>query len=285
MRTLLGSSGDDVLTGGFGLDLIDGGDGNDTLYGREHRDTLLGGDGDDRIVTGAGPDLAYGGAGNDLIIDDFTDGGTENLYGGSGNDTIKAISGGAVGPFPKSTDWWMFGETGDDVLIGGFGGTSHLYGGNGNDTLVMSSFGGGDAHGGSGRDVLLSEARGRVNEELDLDDFDQYGPGARVTLDGGTGNDRLFGYSANADTFVFRPGDGRDVIHNFGTGVWGLDRIDLTAYEFEISAEEVFAMYGHEQENRILLNFGADSKVIINDTSYFGGTDITPQDVIDALIL
>ncbi|MBT8155733.1 hypothetical protein KMP13_18060 [Epibacterium ulvae] len=283
MPTFLGTPRDDVLTGSFGLDLIEGGDGNDTIYGREHRDTLIGGAGDDKIVTGAGPDLAYGGAGNDLIIDDYTDGGVENLYGGSGNDTIKAITGGAIGFNSNPTTWWMFGEAGDDVLIGGFGGTSHLYGGNGDDTLVMSSYGGGDARGGSGRDVLLSEARSRVNEEVV--DFDKYGPGARVTLDGGTGNDRLFGYSANADTFLFRPGDGRDVIHNFGTGVWGLDRIDLTAFEFEMTAEEVFAIYGHEQENRILLNFDADSKIIINDTGYQGGTDIMPQDIIDALIL
>ncbi|MQQ09001.1 hypothetical protein GFB49_11095 [Epibacterium sp. SM1979] len=283
MRTFTGSTGDDVLNGSFGLDLIEGGDGNDTLYGRAHRDTLIGGDGDDKIITGAGPDLAYGGAGNDLIIDDYTDGGVENLYGGSGDDTIRAITGGNLGPFPKKTDWWMFGESGDDVLIGGFGGTSHLYGGNGDDMLVMSSYGGGDAHGGSGRDVLLSEARSRVNEEVV--DFDKYGPGARVTLDGGTGNDRLFGYSYNFDTFVFRPGDGRDVIHNFDGGAWGLDRIDLTAFDFDMTAEEVFALYGHEQENRILLNFGADSKIIINDTDYLGGTDIMPQDIIDALIL
>jgi Ca2+-binding RTX toxin-like protein len=245
----------------------------------------MGGDGNDRILTGAGPDVAYGGAGDDLIIDDFTGGGTENLYGGSGNDTIRALTGGDLGPFPEDTNWWMFGQAGDDRLVGGVGGTSHLYGGSGRDVLIMSAYGGGEAYGGSGNDKLMSESSQRINEEIDTDAADKYGPGAQVTLHGGTGNDRLFGYSGNADIFVFRPGDGRDIVHNFGTGEWGIDRIDLSAYGFDMSAEDVFATYGHERKNGIILNFGPDSKVVILDTPYNGGTDVSAQDVIDALLL
>lgn len=283
MKTIYGTLGDDLLNGGFGLDEIFGYDGNDTINGYAKRDTIHGGDGDDRIFTGSGPDVAYGGAGNDFIMDDLSTGGVSVLRGGDGDDVIRAGYGADIGPFPVRSVWWMFGDDGDDKLIAGEGGKAFLFGGSGRDILMMSSYGGGEAHGGAGNDILMSEHRSRINEEVELGD--KYGPGASVILDGGVGNDRLYGYSANFDTFVFRPGEGRDIIHNLGTGELYYDRIDLRAFNFDMTAEEVFAQFGHERNDRIILKFAEDSQIHILDTPYYGGTDISAQDVIDALWL
>lgn len=79
--------GDDDVAGGGGHDVICGGAGDDRLAGGDGNDTLLGGDGDDRIVGGDGADRLGGGPGND------------QLSGGSGNDLIVGGTGGdrAVG--------------------------------------------------------------------------------------------------------------------------------------------------------------------------------------------
>ena len=55
-----------------------------------------------------------------------------------------------------------------------------------------------------------------------------YGASGDDRLDGGAGNDWLFG-SGGADTFVFAPGHGHDVVMDFGGG----DTIDLTAFEID----------------------------------------------------
>ncbi len=65
--TILGTDGDDVLTGspfedimcGFGGDdQLDGGDGDDVLFGGEGDDVLVGGEGDDCMIGGPGDDTA-----------------------------------------------------------------------------------------------------------------------------------------------------------------------------------------------------------------------------------
>lgn len=72
------------------------------------------------------------------------------------------------------------------------------FGLNGNDTIET----------GSGNDVLVG---GKGDD----------------TLIGGTGNDTLTG-GLGADTFVFRPGDGQDIITDFSSNQ--LDKIDLSAF-------------------------------------------------------
>ncbi|MBE9637082.1 calcium-binding protein [Salipiger mangrovisoli] len=283
MADIIGTVNDDFLPGTGSFDLIEGLEGNDTLEGKSGRDTLYGGEGDDRIVTGAGPDVAYGGPGNDYILDDWTEGGSEVLHGDDGDDVIRTLNGGDVGPFPVETHWWLFGDAGNDRIVAGYGGTAHAYGGSGNDIIEMSAFGGGEAFGGTGDDRLYSHERSSINEVPDVGD--QYGPGRGVTLDGGAGNDTLWGYAANQDTFVFAPGGGRDVVRNFGTGDWAIDRIDLSAFDFGMSAEDVFETYGHVQDARIVMNFAADAKLIVYGNGADLGPELTAQDVIDALIV
>ena len=85
-----GLGGDDTINGGVGADVICGGKGNDVLHGGigSYSDRLLGGDGNDRLSGGSGDDTLFGEAGND------------RLFGGNGNDSLN-------------------GGTGDDLCDGG----------------------------------------------------------------------------------------------------------------------------------------------------------------------
>lgn len=97
--TIVGTSGNDRLTGGAGNDVICGLGGDDTLIGNAGYDTLDGGTGKDRLVGGPGNDQEYGGAGNDVITGED---GSDNLQGGTENDDLT-------------------GQGGSDIINGGAG--------------------------------------------------------------------------------------------------------------------------------------------------------------------
>lgn len=191
----IGNALDNVIQGDIGQNFIDGGDGNDTIDGGQAlspgtADTLIGGEGDDDITASAG------GFEGDL------------LYGGTGNDTLRG---------PSAT---LYGEDGDDLLIGGPGWGHHasgnaLYGGTGNDTLQ----GGGYLNGGDGNDLMDtrygtsveaglgndtltgSGAAGWVSYFIDMgegDDLvDVMGTNNLLSIEGGAGHDQLTGYGNN----------------------------------------------------------------------------------------
>jgi hypothetical protein len=75
-KTVLGTSGDDVLRGTSG---------EDRLYGRAGDDRLFGLDGDDLLVGGSGRDRLTGGAGDDRLVS--RDGARDVLTCGPGSDT------------------------------------------------------------------------------------------------------------------------------------------------------------------------------------------------------
>lgn len=105
-RPVVGSFGDDRITGteqtdiiiGFsGSDTITGMNGSDVIQGNEGQEKLYGDEGDDILQGGIGSDQLYGGDGDDILAgggdDDF-------LVGEEGNDKL-------------------YGDLGDDVLVGG----------------------------------------------------------------------------------------------------------------------------------------------------------------------
>ncbi|WP_147105848.1 calcium-binding protein [Tateyamaria sp. syn59] len=83
-----GPGGNDIIQGLNGDDLIIGGEGNDAMQGRGDNDTVQGFSGDDWVDGNDGQDLVRGGGGSDVVI------------GGQGEDTVD-------------------GRSGDDVVIGG----------------------------------------------------------------------------------------------------------------------------------------------------------------------
>jgi Ca2+-binding RTX toxin-like protein len=129
----------------------------------------------------------------------------DTISGGAGDDSIF---GGGAGRDSLS------GDAGDDTLSGGTekdtvdggGGNDSLFGGDDNDSLI----------GGDGIDTIRGDAG---------NDFMSGGAGAdsieggdgRNTFDGGAGADTMTA-GLERDTFVFREGDGNDVIFGFQAG-------------------------------------------------------------------
>jgi Ca2+-binding RTX toxin-like protein len=109
---IIGSKGDDTITGGSNSDLLIGGRGSDALSGGAGNDTLVGGN---------GSDILSGDAGNDRFVveaSEFSTASSENIIvkGGSGN----------TGYFNESRTHVVYadaidGGTGSDTLVVDFG--------------------------------------------------------------------------------------------------------------------------------------------------------------------
>lgn len=119
-------------------------------------------------------------------------------------------------------------------------------GGNGQDILSGRS-GRDELSGGNGVDRLFGMAGG---DRLDG------GNGADI-LDGGVGADVLTG-GRGADRFVFRPGDGRDIVTDFGNGP---DMLDFTAFGFA-DAEDALAL-ARVVENGLVFDLTATDSVTL----------------------
>lgn len=123
---IVGTEGDDTLTGTNDPDLIFGLGGHDTIQGGNQSDCLVGGEGND-VLGGDrrdenGQDVLLGGPGNDRL-----DGGNgkDGLYGGGGEDTLDGRNGKDL----------VYGQGGNDTLFGS-NSTDLLDGGSGTDTCT-----------------------------------------------------------------------------------------------------------------------------------------------------
>jgi trimeric autotransporter adhesin len=83
--SLNGRGGNDTLLGGVGVDTLFGGVGHDMLWGEDGNDQLRGDGGDDYLNGGAGADGVVGGFGNDTLTTSDSD----LLDGGYGNDVYE----------------------------------------------------------------------------------------------------------------------------------------------------------------------------------------------------
>lgn len=220
--TIQGNAGDDLLAGGEGIDALDGGDGNDTLNGCCGDDRLTGGAGDDTyliargegrdsiIETGEDTDVIRFGAGitpgdisasrvgYDLILD--INGGDDQVniqsWGYPAQQSWRGYAGGGKIErieFADNTAWdnvylWYLlydipinGTDGNDELRPWQAGVSCVIQGlGGNDTLSATPYF--DRYG-----ILWS-----VEDENNFNSSHTH-----ITLDGGTGNDRLEGSAGN----------------------------------------------------------------------------------------
>ncbi|MBT9470514.1 MAG: DUF4347 domain-containing protein [Pseudomonadota bacterium] len=195
--TIFGGEDGDQVFGGADADNVQGNQGADFVQGNQGDDIVLGGQGDDFVFGGKDNDLAFGDLGDDWVQGDF---GADTIHGGAGQDTL--IGGDGQNRGEDLADL-ISGDSGDDS-ISGERGDDTLQGNQGRDTLS----------GGEGADVL------RGGQDADV-------------LNGGDGDDRLWGDQGSdtlsggtgADRFIFRAGDGADVITDFSYA--GGDRISL----------------------------------------------------------
>jgi hypothetical protein len=241
-----GLAGDDSLSGRGGVDFLYGGAGSDTLHGDGGNDLLYGGDGDDVLHGSAGNDVLDGGAGNDIVYggegDDVVLAGEagHNTYSGdAGNDWLSYA--GYEGPEWGMTIDLVYGVAFDGPgsyldspadhsiwdIISGF---ESIIGSEFNDTIYSGS-GIGIVYGGAGDDKIY----GGEGTQIIIGDAGNdiiYGNGAKI-IDGGAGNDWIDGGSAEQ----IAGGDGADIfyfsepqevyISDFDSGV---DRICLQGF-------------------------------------------------------
>ncbi|RCL25155.1 heme peroxidase [Pseudomonas sp. AFG_SD02_1510_Pfu_092] len=236
--TLVGTNGADILIGSAGNDVISGLDGADQLFGGLGNDLLNGGAGADRLVGGLGNDTYVVDDAGDIVVE-ATGAGTdtvrttlasytmtinvENLvYTGAGN----FIGGG------NALDNLMFAGAGNDLLNGGAG-ADRMTGGLGNDVYLVDNAGDVAIEAaGAGTDTvrttLASYTLASNIENLvytgvgnfigggnTLDNL-MFGGAGNDLLNGGTGADRLVGGLGNDTYIVDNAGDG--VIEAVGGG-------------------------------------------------------------------
>ncbi len=263
--TIAGGSGNDWLGGGLGGDSLSGGPGNDRLNGSTFAVQPIDGftqDAGDVLDGGSGIDIADYSTrleslfiSNDNVADDgeittnfFTGQPStkefdnvlstcEDIYGGAGNDAIAGPGADDFGTATASSNSYIDGGGGNDLLFGELGNDT-IIGGKGDDTLCGGT-GADYLDGGVGNDVLLGDYRfiraTGVNPDFAplFDDFpgpflgdtllggdgndfirgggDTYFPteSGNDSIDGGAGNDLLFGDDGN-DTIT--GGDGTDLV-------------------------------------------------------------------------
>jgi len=214
---LVGGKGRDILFGGAEADILDGGDANDVLTGGEGDDQLFGGAGNDDLYAGNGADVLRGGAGADF------------MYGGGGDDIywvdhiFDVIDEGAVaaafglggGGYDKvivEAPWYWVRATGMEEI------EMRRSSADGEITTVIAAGDGNIILGDAGRNYIFAGAGGdRVDAGAGIDD---------IFLDVGYDDSGIV-LSADADTFVFKPGNEIDIVHDFQSGI---DIVDLTAW-------------------------------------------------------
>lgn len=164
-------------------------------------------------------------------------------------------------------DQWhnrIYGDLGNDQIIG-LGGSDGLFGGKGRDTLD-----GGEKNdrlfGNAGNDRLFG---GLGNDSL-------LGHRGHDWLEGGQGRDRLIGGSG-ADVFIFRDGDGRDTILDFGRGNDHL-RLEEDIWGGGMSIEQMLGQHARTANGNILLEFDdqlirlqgvTDLEALVDDITLF----------------
>lgn len=243
IENLVGSDGDDTLTGDDGANIIYGGKGDDTIKGMGGRDTLYGNEGDDLLTGGEGADTIYGGSGTDTV---FYTGATAHATGYTISSVTYTgvivnlgtgdVKGAAAETTSGGTTWYerladvenVTGSAHADHITGGAGinelvgaaGDDWLDGAGGNDTLT----------GGAGDDTLSG---GAGNDKLS----------------GGAGDDELLG-GAGDDTLT--PGAGDDVLDG-GDGADTADYTGSGAITIDLSGTKVDKSGNDNQDDNLNL--------------------------------
>lgn len=294
---LIGSDGDNVLTGLSGDDILDGGFSTDTLYGDADNDTLKGGGGADRLYGGTGTDTAsyvdsydgvlvslitgtgaYGDAEGDVLVsienltgsryDDILwgDNGRNAINGLGGDDTILGF-GGADSLLGGDGNDQIFGGDGDDLLSGDEG-IDTMDGGIGNDTYYVDNFLDVAAEGierGS-VDLVKTSATYTLGKGSEVEILETTDPRAstRLDLSGNEFNNTIIGNEGNNTIVGY---GGRDVLTGGGSGdvfVW-----TSTAETRQAATEaDVVTDFNHLVGDQIAVNLIDADQTIAGDQEF-----------------
>jgi len=108
-----GTANDDIIVALSGSDTVHGLTGNDKIQGNEETDQLYGDNGDDIVQGGSGSDLLHGEENDDVLAGGVDD---DYLIGGNGNDKLYGDVGDDILSGLKGADYFDCGD-GVDVII------------------------------------------------------------------------------------------------------------------------------------------------------------------------
>jgi Ca2+-binding RTX toxin-like protein len=158
-------------------------------YGSDSNDVIHGirmvGNPNDLIYGFAGDDTIYGDDGNDRLEGGD---GNDTLYGGIGNDDLRGENGNDT----------IYGEDGNDTLNGGTG-DNYIDGGAGNDSIQSS--GTAVIYGRDGDDIINADNTTRSEIDGGVGNDTIYGGTGNDVIMGGDGTDSLYGLNGD-DTFI-----------------------------------------------------------------------------------
>ncbi|TQV80813.1 Ig-like domain-containing protein [Denitrobaculum tricleocarpae] len=222
-QILVGTPGNDTLSGGFGNDTVTGAKGNDELSGGAGNDTLDGGPGRDTLDGGAGDDVLI--LGNDVQPFEYN-----VVQGGAGQDTILGTSGDDILRVASLT-----AANSIETIVGGDGFDTLISWGTGDldlsgvtlvgVELIETGSGGGNVTGTSGADTIKGNSGGDSlfgagGDDTFLATNNSTNPD---TFNGGEGNDRILG-TAGDNTIAVRSLTAANSIETIDGGA-GYDRI------------------------------------------------------------
>jgi RTX calcium-binding nonapeptide repeat (4 copies)/Integrin beta chain VWA domain len=225
------------LIGGTGIDRLYGGDGGDVLYGDDsppaaiisnisYNDFIHGGEGTDRIQGGWGRDVIWGADDSDTIYGDWQDSDVSSPTNVTSDDTI-------------------YGGRGKDVIQGGWG-EDTIWGDEDTDTL-WGNDGDDEIHGGANTPVPVIPPIISGFGYLPVAPPEQF-----ELLDGGNGNDRLYGDSGIDHLYG---GAGNDFLYGGEDDdqLWG----DSGADQLK-GGEGNDKLYGGQDDDTLIGNSGDD---------------------------
>jgi Ca2+-binding RTX toxin-like protein len=265
--SLLGGNGNDTATGGDGNDQLRGQANADVLIGGGGADSLFGGDGNDTLTGGNDNDRVFGQGGNDVMV--WNPGDDSDLFeGGTGTDTaqINAGNGGEALTITANGTRVRFDRVDPAPFSLDIGTTERL---------VLDASGGDD----------IVRTKGNLSALI------------KLTIDGGVGNDTLFGSNgsdrllggdgndfvdgqqgndvallgAGDDTFRWNPGDGNDVVE----GAAGKDTLQFNgnnaANKIDVTGSgTTVVVAGLSAKVTVKNSEGANDTVLVNG---LGGSD------------
>ncbi|WP_197078296.1 M10 family metallopeptidase C-terminal domain-containing protein [Hoeflea sp. IMCC20628] len=222
------------------IENVVGSNGNDTITGTAYSNDLYGGNGDDMLIGGGGIDDYYGGSGSDTV--DLS-GSNSKWRVDLGNDTAEMTTAtgnvynvdfenieSVIGPRNSLT---LLGTSGNEEARGNSfadifytrGGVDEFHGSYGSDTVSFSGYGegltirGSAGYGRLGDGTQVTTFTGIENIFATSEDDDITGTAGNNTIVGRSGADRINGGSGND---IIQGGLGRDLL----TGGRGNDTID-----------------------------------------------------------
>ena len=264
IRSITGDEADNILAGSSKTDVVLGLAGDDTLEGNAGNDYLNGGLGNDKLYGGAGHDTLDGGTGNDRLYGGNNESDTYLFRAGHGKDVVN--------------DYASKDEQADTLRFNGAKAQDAVFDRDGWN-LNIKAYGSEDQV--TVKDYFYSDSYSRYHFQFDDSTVGAADLAARVftlngtdgddgltgrdtadIINGGTGNDQLYGGNNESDTYLFRAGHGKDVVNDYASKDEQADTLRFNG------AKAQDAVFDRDGWNLNIKAYGSEDQVTVKDYFY-----------------